>query len=123
MEFNPNLVSTPRQDVSQQPVYGTGEATSYISPPVAGSGYPHPGSPQQQMYSSGTPGSVPVQQPVGSFQDAYYHWSSCTPRHDAIYLVVGRILYEFWHRPLVKSAIINGPNSPKVVSDVLYCYN
>lgn len=85
-------------------MYGSNESQSYISPPVAGSAYPHQ---SQQMYSTS---GIPMQQAVHD----NYNWY-CSPRHDAIYLVVGRILYEFWHRPLVKSAKMDGPDSPKMV--------
>ncbi|ODN01638.1 hypothetical protein Ocin01_05049, partial [Orchesella cincta] len=112
LDFNPNMVSTPRQEMAHS-VYGTSDVPSYISPPVAGGGYPHHGMNQQPMYSSS---GAQMQQQVqtGSPLETYQLWS-CSPRHDAIYLVVGRVLYEFWHRPLVKSGFLDGPESVKIV--------
>jgi len=108
------MVSTPRQDMGRS-VYGSSEVPSYISPPIAGSGYPHHGMNQQPMYSSSSGMQMQQQVQTGSPPDTYLHQWSCSPRHDAIYLVVGRVLYEFWNRPLVKSGFLDGPESLKIV--------
>ncbi|CAL8074629.1 unnamed protein product [Orchesella dallaii] len=112
LDFNPNMVSTPRQETSHS-MYGPSDAQSYISPPLAGSGYPHQGINQQPIYASSA-GRMQQQGQTGSPQETY-QLRSCSPRHDAIYLVVGRVLYEFWNRPLVKSGFLNGPESVKIL--------
>lgn len=119
LEFNPNLVSTPRQDATGQPVYGPSETSGYISPTVAGNFPPRHGANQPQMFS--TPPNMSMQQQMGQVQVNPVHeafpWIA-SARHDAIYLVVGRILYEFWHRSLIKSADSDGPDSAKIVNQI-----
>jgi len=108
MDFNPNLVSTPRQDpnTSHAQFASPGvESSGYISPPIAGSS-PFMSSqqiPQQYQQSHGSPYGVLNDQVVFS------------PRHEALYIMIGRILCTFWNKPLVQTSNINGPGTPPIV--------
>jgi len=131
MEFNPNLVSTPRQEGMRSP---GGLGSSYLdnqsirSPPLAGSeGFYQAGSPQQfnaQQSSYYQPAhgnslSHPFNAQQQQFMQRQPHEIIFSSRHDALYLIVSRVLYPIWTRPVVKQELSNGPGSPSVVSWVV----
>lgn len=118
MDFNPNLVSTPRQEGPGQgqspqymssPGWAAGGESGYMSPRLAGPGgvgqhvTSNIQSPQQYSPMLGT-GDQPM----------------FSARHDAIYLVVGRVLFHFWNRTLVNSGTVDGPGTPPIVSYSLW---
>jgi hypothetical protein len=98
MDFNPNLVSTPRQGIGMahssysSPSMGM-ESSGYVSPHMAGGGQFNR---QQPNYT--TPSTQTNQGELPLFSS----------RHDAIYLIVGRVLYQFWNRTLVNTGELEG---------------
>jgi hypothetical protein len=113
LDFNPNLVSTPRQDIGvpHASYASPGHDTSgYMSPPLAGSS-PYMTSQAQQAHRQQYQSQNPQ---YGVVNDQLMF----SPRHEAIYLVVGRILFNFWNKPLVQTTIAGGPGTPPIVSSL-----
>lgn len=104
MDFNPNVVSTPRQDGYGHPSpYNSptrGAESGYTSPPLAGGQFNRPQSP----YAS------PALPPPPQGDPAMF-----SPRHDAIYLIVGRVMFQFWNKCLVNPGTEVG-GTPPIVS-------
>ncbi|CAG7786478.1 unnamed protein product [Allacma fusca] len=134
--FNPNVVSTPNRDrerfASFQDAFGASSpqspipGTSFSSPlgqQFNVTGVPnqqsfYPGAQQPQYASQFQQTGVPQQFHPGAYQPSPQQdmYSPYTPRHDALYLVVARILLPFWHQQLIKVSNPEGPNAVKLIT-------
>src|ERR1700761_1404521 len=107
--FEPNVNSTPQQqDAFDLTGFGTPTMHSTFREPSS----PNYASPANT--STALPLSPPAHPPLSQNVEFSY-----TPRHNAIYLIVGRILLPFWHRKIVSTSIVrNVATRPtKIVSE------